>query len=312
VLLAVSDSITGNGFFFDPLPWMIVALLMVVLSLLLWVPLIRSITRPVTRMTRAAESIALGNFDVHMAEPRADEIGRLAGAINHMTSRLKGFVNGQKRFLGDIAHELTSPMARIQVGLGILEQKAGPESREQVADVMADVDHMSNLVGELLSFSRAGMNPEKMRLAATRLLPLVQQVVQREGGKHAQIHINIDKALSVLAVPELLSRALANIVRNAVVYAGDRGPIRIDAERVRDTATIRVTDPGPGVPEEFMAQLFEPFFRPEPSRDRDSGGVGLGLAIVKTCIDACKGSVSARNLKPGGFEVSVMLTAHKG
>jgi len=302
-LLAVSDSITGNGFFFDPLPWMVVTLFIVLLSVLLWIPLIRNITRPVVRMTRAAEEIAKGRFEVKINEPRSDEIGRLAGAINHMTSRLNGFVKGQKRFLGDIAHELGSPMARIQVGLGILEQETGVENRGRLADVIEDADHMSNLVKELLSFSKAGINQAKTRLESTQLLPVVQKVVQREAKSDADVSVRIDPDLHVAAVPELLSRALANIIRNAIEYADGRGPIDIAAEKTKDAVEIAIRDSGPGVPEEFLSQLFEPFFRPEPSRDSDSGGVGLGLAIVKTCIDACNGTVSARNLKPRGFEI---------
>jgi len=309
ILLAVSDSMTGNGFFFDPLPWMIVAVAVIAISVLLWVPLVRNITGPLTRMTRAAEEVAQGRFDVRINEPRGDEIGRLASAINHMTSRLGGYVKGQKRFLGDVAHELGSPIARIQLGLGILEQRLDGDNRERARDVMEDVAHMSNLVNELLSFSRAEMNPTRIRLESTELLPLVQDAVQREGAPTAEIVVRIEKGITVVAAPELLTRAIANLVRNAVRYAGKAGPIYITAERKNEMVTIEIKDSGPGVSEELMERIFEPFFRPEPSRDRDTGGVGLGLAIVKTCVEACKGTVSARNMKPAGFAVSITLTA---
>ncbi len=180
MLLAVSSSITGNGFFFDPLPWMIVAAVIILISVVLWIPFVRHITRPLARMTCVAEEIARGKFDVQTKELRRDEIGRLGGAINNMTSRLHGFVKGQKRFLGDVAHELGSPIARIQLGLGILEQRVDKKNQERVADVMEDVAHMSNLVNELLSFSQAAMNQEKVRLEFIELLPVVQKAVQRE------------------------------------------------------------------------------------------------------------------------------------
>ena len=135
LLLAVSDSVTGNGFFFDPFPWMFVAAVVILISVLLWIPMVRNITRPLGRMTRATEEIAKGCFDVSIHEPRADEIGRLARAINHMTSRLSAFVKGQKRFLGDVAHELGSPIARIQFGLGALEQRVEGKNRKRVSEV---------------------------------------------------------------------------------------------------------------------------------------------------------------------------------
>lgn len=307
MLLAVSDSITGDGFFFDPAPWLIVAAAVLFISVLLWIPLVRHITRPLARMTGAAEEIARGKFDVKIKERRADEIGRLGNAINHMTSRLGGFIKGQKRFLGDVAHELGSPIARIQLGLGVLEQRVDESARGRVADVMEDVDHMSNLVNELLSFSRAEMNPARVALAPAELLPVVRRAAQREGSSGTEIITPIDPELRVKADRELLARALANLIRNAVRYAGDAGPITISAERKRDSVEIEVRDSGPGVPGDLLDQLFEPFFRPEPSRDRDSGGVGLGLAIVKTCVETCNGSVSARNPDAGGFAVTISL-----
>lgn len=307
MLLAASDSMSGNGFFFDPFPWIIAAAFVILLSALLWIPLVRHITKPLGRMTRAAEEIARGEFDVELSEKRRDEIGRLSGSINHMTSRLRGFVAGQKRFLRDVAHELGSPIARIQFGLGILEQHLDKKNLDRLADVTEDVDHMTNLVNELLSFSRAEMNPEKVKPVSVELLPIVERVARREGIVAERIIIDIAPDTRVLAQPALLSRAIANLVRNAVKYGGQAGPIHITARKEETSVSIDVRDSGPGVPEASMDNLFEPFFRPETSRDRDSGGVGLGLSIVKTCMETCGGSVSARNLDPRGFSVILFL-----
>lgn len=308
LLLAVSDSITGNGFFFDPLPWMIVAATIILISALLWIPMVRNITRPLARMTLATEEVANGSFDVSIHESRADEIGRLARAINNMTLRLSAFVKGQKRFLGDVAHELGSPIARIQFGLGVLEQRVEGKNRKRVIEVMEDVDHMSKLVSELLAFSRADMKSNTIKLEKIDLLAVVQTAVKRETAPATvEIITKIDPALRAMASSELLTRAIANLVRNAAKYAGGAGPIYVTAEKRIDVIEIKVRDSGPGVPEDLLDQLFEPFFRPEASRDRDSGGVGLGMAIVKTCVETCKGTVSAANLQPNGFVVTITL-----
>ncbi len=307
VLMAVSDSVTGRGFYFDPLPWIIVAAAVMLISTLFWIPMVRNITRPLARMTRATEAIARGRFDVAIHEPRSDEIGRLARAINHMTSRLSALVKGQKRFLGDVAHELGSPIARIQFGLGALEQRIGGQHRQRVAEVMDDVARMSGLVNELLAFSRAEMTSEAVNLAPIDLLPVVEAAIRRERSPSATISVEIDPAIRVVASAELLTRALANLLRNAVKYAGDAGPIVVSTEVKSGAVLIEVRDQGPGVPDHLLDQLFEPFFRPEASRGRDSGGVGLGLAIVKTCVETCRGSVSAVNLTPTGFAVRITL-----
>jgi two-component system sensor histidine kinase CpxA len=307
ILLAVSDSFTGNGFFFDPLPWIVVAGVVILISVFMWIPMVRHITRPLSRMTQATEKIAEGRFDVALHEPRQDEIGRLAKAINHMTARLSALVNGQKRFLGDVAHELGSPLARIQFGLGALEQRVEGKGKERVQGVMEDVDHLSKLVNELLAFSRADIKSSTVQLKSLALLPLAQTAVERERLSPAEIIVDIDADIRVHASAELLTRALANLVRNAVKYAASKGSIKVTAKKSADKVIIEVRDQGPGVPEHLLDQLFEPFFRPETSRDRDSGGVGLGLAIVKTCVETCKGTVSAVNLQPKGFAVTVTL-----
>ncbi len=306
-VLAVSHSIRGGGLFFDPTPWLAVGGGVVCFSVLFWIPLVRGLTRSISQMTRATEQIAEGRFDTRVAATRGDELGRLGQAINQMAARLKGFVTGQRRFLGDIAHELCSPIARIQVALGILEQRADGEQKEYVNDLRDDVQRMSNLVHELLSFSKASLEPTAVKLQPVDLRPLVEQAVHREAADASQVRIAVPNELQVLADPELLVRSLANLVRNAVRYAAHAGPITVSAEGAEDLVTITVADCGPGVPAASLAQLFDPFYRPEPSRSAETGGVGLGLAIVKTCIESCQGTVSCRNRMPSGLEVTLRL-----
>ncbi len=307
LLLVSSDSITGNGFYFNPLPWMMVAGAVLLISVLLWVPLVRNITNPLGRMTLAAEEIAKGHFDVTIHEPRTDEIGRLAKAINHMTSRLSAFVTGQRRFLGDVSHELGSPISRIQMGLAILEHRTTGENQIRVKDVLEDVDHLGQLVNELLAFSRAEINKKSVQLDIVSLRPLVEETIKRENIGTLIIFNEIAPDIRVKAAPDLLTRAVANLIRNAAKYAGNAGPVYISAEKEKDKISLIVRDAGPGVPETMLDQLFEPFFRPEASRNRDYGGVGLGLAIVKTCIETCQGTVCACNGKRHGFTVTVTL-----
>lgn len=307
MLIAGSGSLTGNGFFFDPMPWIIAAVLVIIISVLMWIPLVRHITRPLGRMTAAAEEIAKGKFDVAVQEKRRDEIGRLSGAINHMTARLRGYVSGQKQFLRDVAHELSSPIARIQFGIGILEQHLDDKNANRLADVAEDVAHLSNLVNEILSFSKADISPEKVTLETFLLFPVAQKIARREGITSDKIILEISPDLPVTANRDLLSRALSNLVRNAVAYGGQAGPILVKAKKNENTIDIEVRDSGSGVPEHLLDKIFEPFFRPESSRDPVTGGVGLGLSIVKTCMDACGGTVSARNLHPEGFSVIISL-----
>src|SRR6185295_12964663 len=101
----------------------------------------------------------------------------------------------------------------------------------------------------------------------------------------------------------------ANLVRNAIRYAGQAGPIIVAASRDGEQVTLSVSDRGPGVPAESLVQLFDPFYRVDTSRARESGGMGLGLTIVKSCVEACHGTVLSRNLEPAGFRAEIVLQA---
>ena len=279
----------------------------VALSALLWLPFVRGLTRSIGELTRATERIAEGQFDVQVSGNRGDELGRLAHAVNRLARRLAGFVTGQKRFLGDVAHEFCSPLARLQMALGILEQRIEERQRPCVEDLRAEAQEMSQLVNELLSFSKAGLRPGEIKRTPVDVLEVVRRVTGREATETARVQMDVPEGLRALADPELLARALGNVLRNAVHYAAEAGPITLMARAENERVRISVADCGPGVPPESLPRLFDPFYRVDNSRTRETGGVGLGLTIVKTCIEACCGSVICRNRKPSGLEVLIRL-----
>jgi two-component system, OmpR family, sensor histidine kinase CpxA len=305
VLVLTSDSMSGHGLFFDIRPWLFVSAAIVLLSAAIWFPFVRGLTRSIGLMTATAEEMARGRFDARVEPLRSDELGRLGVAINQLSARLGGFVGGQRRFLGDISHELNSPLARLDLALGIIEERVSDDERPMLADAQEEVRLMAELVAELLAFAKAGMKGQEVRLSPVPLRPVCDMVVAREA-QGREVLIEVAPEITVTAQPQLLSRALANLVRNAIRYAGQAGPIAIAARPSNGDTLITVSDRGPGVPAEALPRLFEPFFRIEADRDRMTGGAGLGLAIVKTCVDACQGKVEARNLSPG-FEVKVRL-----
>ena len=123
------------------------------------------------------------------------------------------------------------------------------------------------------------------------------------------MEVNIGSDLRVEAEPDLLTRALSNLLRNAIRYAGKAGPIAITAVPRDKRVALTVEDCGPGIPEAELQRVFDPFYRLDASRDRQTGGVGLGLAIVKTCVEACRGTVVATNRLPTGLQVTITLRA---
>ena len=311
LLVMRSASLTAGGLFFDPKPWLLAGLGVLIMSALIWLPLALGLTQSLWRIRTATGRIAEGDFAVAVPDAgRADEMGELGRSVQQMARRLADHVSGQKRFLGDIAHELCSPIARMQASLGILEQVSEGDEKQQkyLQKVSGELQHMSSLVNELLSFSKASLKRE-LKLQPVKLGSLVLEVLKREDADDQIFQVSIPSAVEVRADPEMLRRALGNLVRNAIRYAASSGPVEILAMEQNGRVLLSVRDHGPGVPEEALARLFDPFYRPDLARTRESGGVGLGLAIVKTCVEACEGTVVVRNREDGGLEVTLLLHA---
>jgi two-component system sensor histidine kinase CpxA len=302
-------SIFTNGLLFDAQPWLIGMGAALGFSALLWLPMVRGITGKIKETMRATEQMAQGKFDIRIKENRSDELGRLAAGVNRMAQQLDGYVTGQRRFTGDIAHELCSPISRMQAALGILEARAGDEKQQRhIATLNDELQHMSHLVQELLQFSKASLHRD-LTFYDMNLADLAHEIANREsqGYPGDAVQVQIPDDLLVRAEPELLSRALGNVIRNALRYAGEAGPVLLTAAAQEDRVVINISDEGPGVPPEALPKLFDAFFRPDAYRGREHGGAGLGLAIVKSAVEACHGTVSVSNRVPSGLEITLVL-----
>ena len=234
----------------------------------------------------------------------------LAEAINGMAARLDGLLKGQRRFLGDVAHELCAPLARLQMTLGIIEQRSDDRQRAYARTAIDKAGQIAGLVDQLLAFSRAAAGASTVKSQAVDVRLAAREAMGHESAEAegADVRVEVPEEMFVTADPDLLVRALGNLVRNAIRYGAGAGPIRVHAERGADDAVaVRVADSGPGVPEAELPKIFDAFYRVDTSRTRETGGVGLGLSIVKNCVEACGGTVTAHNRPAGGLEVTLRL-----
>ncbi len=306
VLVLRSTDPSAGGLFFDLTPWVMGGLAVLGLSLVLWAPFVFGITRYVSRLMRTTERISEGDFEARVGASRLDELGVLGRSIEAMAGRLDRLVRGQKRFLGDVAHELCSPLARVRTGLGILEQGIEPGQKARLESIEEDASELSELVAEILAFTKASTAPEKAKLEELELEPLVREAASRECPHHP-VDIVMPRSLKVTADRALLSRALANLFRNAHRHGGPDCHVTASAKTRGSEVRLQVMDDGPGVPVETLDRLFEPFYRPDAARTREAGGSGLGMAIVRAGIEACGGTVSARLGAPRGLVVRITL-----
>jgi two-component system sensor histidine kinase CpxA len=304
VLLVRSDRLDGSGMFFDFKPWLLGGIAVLLLSLAFWTPFVWGVARYIRRLTNAAGEIAAGRFDVSLPQRGNDELGDLGRTIQSMAARLDHFISGQKRFLSDAAHELCAPLARIRTGFGILETKLHGADASALASIETDVAELATLVNEILAFSRTGSR-ESLRKQVV-LDELVREVLAREAlGVDTQIVI--PEGLSIITDPNLLGRAIGNLIRNASIHAGPQAKLSIVAMDAPESVSVTVSDNGPGVPKDELARIFEPFYRIDRSRSRDSGGSGLGLAIVRSAMESCGGEAVASLPETGGFAVTLRL-----
>jgi two-component system sensor histidine kinase CpxA len=221
-----------------------------------------------------------------------------------MAQRLDEYVTGQSRFIGDIAHELCSPLVRVRMSVGILEQRLPESEHGKLAALNEEVGELSQLVNELLDFSKASVSPGTLPMEEVNLGEVLSEMRRREG-PGANMEVDAHDGVVLRTNRDLLRRAIGNVVRNAVRYAGEAGAIRLTAERESDGIRIAVLDRGPGVPEEWLEKIFEPFARPERARTREGGGAGLGLAIARTCTESLNGTIRGWNRPEGGFAVEL-------
>ncbi|MGJ8633929.1 MAG: HAMP domain-containing sensor histidine kinase [Luteolibacter sp.] len=299
-----ADAAAGGGLFFDFRPWLFGGLAVLALSLLLWAPFVLGVTSYAGRISRATEKIAEGDFAAKIGAKRNDELGRAGDSIEEMSGQLGNLLSGQKRFLADVAHELCAPLARMRTGLGILENRVERKDVERVLSIEEDAAELSALVSELLAFTKA--SSAVLEVEEIELGEFLESFSGKELEGH-EVKLEVPEGMVVRADRRLLGRAVVNVLRNCHRHGGAGCAVRIFAKREGEDVLMGIEDDGVGVEEGELGRLFEPFYRPDRSRTRDTGGTGLGMAIVESSVKAFGGKVAASKGDLGGLRVNFWL-----
>jgi signal transduction histidine kinase len=271
------------------------ALLVVVLVVALYVTA-RSITRPLSNLVRAAEDVGRNVRQPKLEEKGARELRDAARAFNTMQDRLQRYLDSRTRVLAAMSHDLKTPLTRLR-----LQVETALEDPAIQARFSKELDEMEGMVRGALALFRGLDDDETLApIDVNALLATLQSEFTEMG---AEVTVEGKAALPVTGKPQALKRCLTNLIANAVKF-GIRARILIE-----DGAAliIRVRDDGPGIPPEELERVFEPFYRVESSRNRDTGGTGLGLSIARDVAQAHGGSIVARNLAAGGLEALLVL-----
>ena len=279
-----------------------------------------SLTSPVARLRHATQRLAAGDLTARTGAPvkgRRDELAQLMRDFDRMAERIEALMEAQSRLLKDVSHELRSPLARLSVALGLARQRATPEAESALDRIELEADRLNQLIQRLLTISRLETGTDGIRKARLSLRELVEHIAHDadyEGqGRSCRVFAEPTDEYPVEANPDLLRSAIENVVRNAVRYTAQGTTVEIRLERrigdQGEDIIVRVLDSGPGVPDEALEQIFQPFYRIDDARNRQTGGAGLGLSIADRAVRLHGGRVRASNRPEGGLEVEIRIPA---
>jgi signal transduction histidine kinase len=280
--------------------------------------LARYLSSPLSKLRRTTQELADGQLTARVHDKllkRRDEIGHLGRDFNLMASRIESLVEAQRRLLGDISHELRSPLARQGVAVGLARRRAGPEANAALDRIEREAERLNDLIGQLLALSQAETGAGVLEKVPIDLSALVREVAEdadyEARSRERSVQIVQDDPAKIIGVPELVRSAIENVVRNAVRHteSGTQVAVWLRTESVNGnrSAAISVRDHGKGVPEDALEEIFRPFYRVEDDRDRRTGGSGLGLSIAARAVRLHQGTIKASNAEDGGLMVEIRL-----
>jgi signal transduction histidine kinase len=277
------------------------------------------LTSPITRLRKATQSLAAGDLSARAggsSSETGDEISQLVRDFDLMAAQIEKLVNAQSRLLKDISHELRSPLARLSVALELARQRSGPEATSVLDRISLESERMNELIGNLTTIARLESGTGTLRRISVQLEELVDEVARDAAfeaqARNCNVECEVLDELPVSGDPALLRSAIDNVVRNATRYTGEGTCVMVRAEKTGNEAVIRVSDSGPGVPNNELEKIFRPFYRIDDARVRSTGGVGLGLAITEQAVRLHGGSVRASNLPEGGLLVEIRIPLQTG
>jgi two-component system, OmpR family, sensor histidine kinase CpxA len=279
----------------------------------------RYLTTPLLKLRKTTNELAEGNLGARVAHKltkRRDEVGQLGRDFNVMAEQLESMVKAQQRLLGDISHELRSPLARLGVALGLARQRSGVEANGALDRIERESDNLNEMISQLLTLTRLESGTDGRKRTEIDLAALVRDVAEDADFEARSVNRAVEVVssdnCSINGVEELLRSAVENVVRNAVRFTPEGTAVEVALTRQNGSgdrfAVISVRDRGKGVPDEALEKIFRPFYRTEDARDRQSGGgTGLGLAITERAVRMHGGSIRATNATSGGLSVEMRL-----
>lgn len=274
--------------------------LLIGLLVLLW---IRPFYLDLDRLRAAALKFGANDFSARVQVGQESRILPVARAFNAMAERIEYLVSSHRELTNAVSHELRTPLARFRFSMEILARTADAKKKEDyLAAMKRDVEELEGLIDEMLNYAKLNEQNLLLELVEMDVKPWLQELVDAYKDEPVRITLAVtpagQQAFRATFNPQLMARAVNNILRNCLRYADSR--ITVTLSQANDVTEIRIEDDGKGIAEDKLPTLFDPFTRGDTSRDRQSGGYGLGLAIAARIVQRHNGTIAASNRKPHG------------
>ncbi|UBN52378.1 ATP-binding protein [Pantoea agglomerans] len=260
---------------------------------------VRQVVRPFMRFTQAVNALKPAASTQMMAEKGPAEVQQAARAFNAMQTRIQDHLKERAQILAAISHDLQTPITRMKLRVEMAEQ---PELRDKL---LSDLDTMSQLVLEGIAYARSSDVREEKRQKVSLNAFLDSVACDYQDVGKAVTFVPCDGEDTFAVRPQALHRIMTNLIDNALKF-GSEAEIKLCAPE-EGSVTIHVVDNGPGIPEEELKAVLEPFYRVESSRNRHTGGTGLGLAIATQLVGQMSGTLRLSNRPEGGLDACVTL-----
>ncbi len=287
--------------------WVAVFYLFLVIPILFWFwPLAQNLKQ----LEHASKQIAKNNFDYRIADAPNSAINSISQTFNTMAERIKYLIEEQKSLTSAVSHEIRTPLARLKFALELQKKNQTDSTEEKQIDAMQiDVEELSNLVDEMLSYAKLDKVDEAIELQQVPADLWVRSVVEECQKSNQRINIEIICSIKTVTIdPHLMARAVSNLIHNAFRFA--RNKITIQLNSTKDGFNIQISDDGPGIPEKQRERLFEPFAQIDKSRNQKHG-FGLGLAIVKRIVEKHNGQINITDSTIGGAQFELTFSKTK-
>src|SRR4051812_20500225 len=269
------------------------------------------LVQPILRLRRATQAVAAGDLSARAGVAvgdRKDEIGDLVRDFDVMASRIQALVQSQKQLLRDISHDLRSPLQRLRMAVGLARRESA--STTQLDRIEREAVRINELVEQVLTLARLENADVKLPMSPISPKAIVNDVLADASFEAERLECSVEFESStdsqIIGNRELLHSAVENVVRNAIHHSAPHSRVRVFLVNGDGRIDLRVEDEGPGVPEDALERMFEPFFRVDEARGT-TNGFGLGLAIASRAVAVHGGSIEAHNLAPRGLQVKITV-----